>query len=59
MFHVSVQRTNEGIHVNVGIDFEYEFLIKELPEGMILEEVIVEIMKRLVEKDIHESMGNK
>ena len=58
MFKVYITKTNEGYDICVDIDYAYEFSIKEIPEGLSLKEAVIEVMKKLIEKDILKSLGD-
>ena len=59
MFQVYIYKSNEGYDVRVGIDYDYEFTIKEIPEGSSLKEEVILVMKKLIETDILESMVDR
>ena len=59
MFHVYVTKTHEGYNICVDIDYAYEFSITEIPEGSSLKEEVIQVMKKLIEKDILESMVDR
>ena len=58
MFNVYIYKKDKGYDICVGIDYDYEFTIEELSEGLTLKEVVIEVMKKLIEKDILKSLGD-
>ena len=59
MFKVYIKKTKEGYDICVDIDYAYEFSIKEMSEGLTLKEVVIEIMKKLIEEDLNKELGGK
>lgn len=59
MFHVYVTKTPDGYDICVDIDYAYEFSIVEVPDGSSLKEMVISVMKKLIEKDILESMVDR
>lgn len=58
MFKVYIYKTDKGYDICVDIDYAYEFTIKELSDGLSLNEAIITVMKKLIEEDLNKELGD-